>query len=490
MNGTSAQRQDGAFYAKVPTDNTTLPSWAKITIDASAGTDTTSQTRHSWVPKTPEVYRYDADGNLIEDGRWIYGWDAENRLTSMETRPILLPPTGSFPFSERRRLEFAYDAQGRRIQKKVFGWGALGWTVLTDVRFLYDGWNLLADLNGQSSNAVVCSYVWGLDLSGSLQGAGGVGGLLLTTKAGSTYATGYDGNGNVQTLINLADGSTSADFEYDPFGNTLKATGTAANACPFGFSTKYTDSETGLLYYGYRFYSPSTGRWLSRDPIEENGGENLYGFCANNALSLIDRNGYDFATWAGAGPAYNHWTGSPLPTPRGPDAGTLTWSWFSGNGKYQNVKLGPTDTMTQNMQRSTVMEIDRQKLRERLRAYCKAGGAGGFSMQIGNELSQIPWWKYLTWELPTSLLINTDSAFIGSFTTGMVTAKSVECSKCKANIHVHGINYTGISSATHGPPRNGQYGPGRSGLNDNMFGPDGMMHTIEQTFDWDEEIHF
>jgi len=52
---------------------------------------------------------------------------------------------------------------------------------------------------------------------------------------------------------------SGVQLEYDPFGNTIKATGAAANVQPFGFSTKYTDTETGLCYYGYRYYSPSTG---------------------------------------------------------------------------------------------------------------------------------------------------------------------------------------------------------------------------------------
>ncbi len=44
-----------------------------------------------------------------------------------------------------------------------------------------------------------------------------------------------------------------------------------AKAKPFRFSTKYQDDETDLLYYGYRYYNASTGRWNSRDPIEEWG---------------------------------------------------------------------------------------------------------------------------------------------------------------------------------------------------------------------------
>ena len=60
---------------------------------------------------------------------------------------------------------------------------------------------------------------------------------------------------------------------------------------PFRFSTKYQDAETGLLYYGYRYYDSLTGRWLSRDPIEEYGGNNLYGFVGSDALNYVDRLG-------------------------------------------------------------------------------------------------------------------------------------------------------------------------------------------------------
>ena len=60
---------------------------------------------------------------------------------------------------------------------------------------------------------------------------------------------------------------------------------------PFRFSTKYQDEETGLLYYSYRYYQPSTGRWPSRDPIGITGGINLYSFCANNPLVYIDVDG-------------------------------------------------------------------------------------------------------------------------------------------------------------------------------------------------------
>jgi RHS repeat-associated protein len=73
-----------------------------------------------------------------------------------------------------------------------------------------------------------------------------------------------------------------------PFGEVIRATGPMAKANPFRFSTKYQDDETDLVYYGYRYYSASMGRWSNRDPFAENGGRNLYAASANNLLGRVD----------------------------------------------------------------------------------------------------------------------------------------------------------------------------------------------------------
>ncbi len=86
----------------------------------------------------------------------------------------------------------------------------------------------------------------------------------------------------------MATGVKSATYDYNAFGETIQSDGVASVANHFRFSTKYTDDETGLLYYGYRFYQPSTGRWPSRDPIEERGGKNLYAFIKNNPIAHFD----------------------------------------------------------------------------------------------------------------------------------------------------------------------------------------------------------
>ena len=123
--------------------------------------------------------------------------------------------------------------------------------------------------------------------SGTLDGAGGVGGLLATEVGGVWYFPLYDNNGNVTDYVSET-GEVVASYTYDAFGRTLSATGSMADVFPFRFSTKYYDAEAGLYYYGYRYYSPDLGRWLTRDPIEEDGGDNLYAFCGNSPLSTFD----------------------------------------------------------------------------------------------------------------------------------------------------------------------------------------------------------
>ncbi|MCP5550455.1 MAG: RHS repeat-associated core domain-containing protein [Akkermansiaceae bacterium] len=69
--------------------------------------------------------------------------------------------------------------------------------------------------------------------------------------------------------------------------------GAQAAVNPWRFSTKPREAETGFLYYGFRYYNPQTSRWLSRDPIEEKGGSNLYAFVGNCAIISIDRLGLE-----------------------------------------------------------------------------------------------------------------------------------------------------------------------------------------------------
>ena len=112
-----------------------------------------------------------------------------------------------------------------------------------------------------------------------------VDGLWTTTAC---YIALNDYLGNVIGLVDASDGTIAAAYEYDPFGRPLRETGSYAAQNPFRFSSQYTDSESGLVYFGFRYYHPQWGRFLNRDPIEELGGNNLYRFVSNDPVNRWD----------------------------------------------------------------------------------------------------------------------------------------------------------------------------------------------------------
>jgi len=290
VNGTATYRKGEYFREQVAVNNSTNAVWEAVTNSAAGQTPVTG---HLFVPQTPESFTYDADGNLTQDGRWTYGWDAENRLTNMTS-------LGSTPAGSQLQLNFIYDYKCRRIQKTVSTNSGSAYVVQSKTAFLYEGWNLIAELNLLSTPTLVRSYVWGLDLGGTPRGAGGIGGLLETAYYGaqtSNCLAAFDGNGNIAGLVNASNASIVAQYEYGPFGEVIRATGPMAKANPFRFSTKYQDDETDLLYYGYRYYFASTGRWLSRDPAGEQrccglytalGNEPPKGASINNIYKLTE----------------------------------------------------------------------------------------------------------------------------------------------------------------------------------------------------------
>ena len=285
VNGVTNQNRHGEYFWTALGTNQDGAFWLPVTVAASQGATNETSTGHLFLPTNPETFTHDLDGNLTGDGRWSYTWDAENRLLSMET--LSAATNAGAP---RQNIAFTYDWQGRRIRKTVSNWIAGDWSLITDHRFIYDGWNLLAVLTSDLSPLI--SFTWGLDASGTMQGAGGVGGLLaMTVHTGtnaSTYFYCYDGNWNVVGLVNAANGALAARYEYGPFHELIRSTGPLAHQNPFLASTKYYDWETGLYYYGYRYYSPSCGRWLSRDPSQENGGRNLYALVGNSPFDYFD----------------------------------------------------------------------------------------------------------------------------------------------------------------------------------------------------------
>ena len=289
VSGAAVTRVDRNFAADfVPVSPAATQGTLTISAGVTAGTSyaVKSLTRDYFAPPQTQTLIHDPDGNLVSDGVWAYVYDAENRLIRMTS---VLPSGAGF---SRRRLECSYDYLGRRVEKKVFDLDVSTTVPTIDHRYLYDGWALIAEKT--ATGAITRSYTWGLDMAGSLAATGGVGALLQVTNHninGSTTAffPSVDGNGNI-TSLTRDDGLLAAVYEYSPFGEALRAEkfDPAVGDQPFRFSSKFTDDETGLIYYGARYYSPSLGRFINRDPIEEAGGLNLYGFCGNDGVNCVD----------------------------------------------------------------------------------------------------------------------------------------------------------------------------------------------------------
>ena len=219
------------------------------------------------VPSVPSVdnLSYDLDGNMLTNGVWTYTWDAENRLTAAYSNSLCV-------------VSNAYDYMGRRVVKT---------TPPATHTFVYDGWNLVQESISTASGTTTNFFVWGKDLSGTMQSGGGVGGLLAVKQGNAWYCPFYDINGNITAYVDVT-GAVVAEYAYDAFGGTIAQSGSMEDTFMHRFSTKYFDVETGLYYYGYRFYDPVLHRWLNRDPIEEGGGFNLYAFCGNNGVNRWD----------------------------------------------------------------------------------------------------------------------------------------------------------------------------------------------------------
>ena len=308
---------------------------------------------------------HDPDGNLLEDKQNRYTWSAENRLIKVESKD------GS------SKVEYTYDYQGRRTTKKQSTKNREPRTTI----YLYDGWNLLAELESEgprktgvlarspqpkqqsppalkskassltpdakasslkspSVKTLTHFYTWGRDLSGTLQGAGGVGGLLAVTEKGTQKQADthlypcYDANGNIGQMISPK-AEIKAAYQYDAFGRTVDQAGESAEENKWRFSTKPQEKQTGWYYYGFRYYDPETGRWPSRDPIEENGGVNLYEFVGNNGVSAHDVHGLCSAgDQLGIG---FYWLIAGLaPNAQGqPQANILPWSCFDPDETYE-----------------------------------------------------------------------------------------------------------------------------------------------------------
>ena len=277
MNGQAATRYGDNTFARGFTLTAGPDTFTAVATDAHR-----SDTNAVTVTLPASVsYTYDDNGNLTSDGQRTFEYDAENQLTAVTV-------------SNAWRSEFKYDGKLRRRVRTEKVWTGSAFVTASETRYVYDG--MLVVQERDANNVPTVTYTRGRDLSGSQEGAGGIGGLLartsnsslLTSDSSSAHAYYHaDGNGNITALVNGL-GTVVARYLYDPYGNLLAKGGALADANSYRFSSKEVHPNSGMYYYGYRFYDPNTQRWPNRDPIEENGGVNLYGFVENDPVNLHD----------------------------------------------------------------------------------------------------------------------------------------------------------------------------------------------------------
>ena len=220
--------------------------------------------KHVTVP-----HRYDPDGSLTHvAGEEWYKWDCENRLVEVVTPDGIVTNT--------------YDYEHHLVRQQLPG----------GVRLcVFDRWSLIYEkVVADGGTIIETEYFWGPDRSGRLDGACGVGGLVAVSRGGSFHLPCYGSNSEIVAYVS-EQGEVVASYVYGPFGETVSASGSMAEAFAFRYMTKRADLAVGMYDFGGRWYLPALRRWINRDPLGEDGGLNLYMFCDNDPVNKYDPNG-------------------------------------------------------------------------------------------------------------------------------------------------------------------------------------------------------
>ena len=210
------------------------------------------------------AFTYAPDGELktkvdtTTSGTTTYSYDGMGAL-----RKVLLP--------DGRLIEYAVNADGRRVAKKVNG--------VVERRWIYGADQLYPVLELDGAGAVVSRFV----------------GREYLVRGGSTYRMIKDNLGSVRLVVNVNTGTIAQRIDYDEYGRVLGDT--APGFQPFGFAGGIYDPDTRLVRFGARDYDPDTGRWTAKDPTRFRGGANFYAYSKNDPINFTDSTGLEPEWW-------------------------------------------------------------------------------------------------------------------------------------------------------------------------------------------------
>jgi RHS repeat-associated protein len=209
------------------------------------------------------TFQHDNNGNLTEKqeatGTTVYAWDYDDRLTGIT-------------FPDLSTNAFGYNGQHRRVEKE----DSEG-----TKKYEWDGLNVLLERDGSGNFQM--RYTQGLT---PVAGIGA--NVARRDSAGDDVWFHQDGVGSTRRLTDSTP-TTVRTYAYDAFGNVLATAGTDGTA--YRFTGKESDVDSGLIYFGARYYDPGLGRFISQDWIDK--GPNRYAYCANNPVNGVDPEGLE-----------------------------------------------------------------------------------------------------------------------------------------------------------------------------------------------------
>lgn len=218
---------------------------------------------------------YDLNGNLkeklIQNEKLSFEYDALNHLIAV--------------FKDNGEVyRYTYDAFHRRLSKTCYDpSGKRTW----EQKYLYDGLNEIGAVNENGE-------ITELRLLGEGLGAE-IGSAVAMEFADKVFVPIHDHRGSVCCLVDIENQLAVENMRYSAFGEEIIAVSKSIN--PWRFSSKRTDPESGLIYFGKRYYNPSSSQWTTLDPLRSIEGPNHYSFASNNPLSRIDSYGlFSFST--------------------------------------------------------------------------------------------------------------------------------------------------------------------------------------------------
>jgi RHS repeat-associated protein len=254
--------KDKGFFGWVET----MPGQNTLSIEATDDSPNANvRTQHFTINVTglSRVPSYDFNGNMTANGLGqTYQWDAENRLVKIT-------------YADLSSTEFAYDGLSRRT--RITEKNSAN-TITSDKRYIWSGGNQPAEERDATTNAVTKRFF--------AEGEQRIGG----TDAGFYYYA-KDHLGSVREITNST-GAIAARYDFDLWGKRTKISGTLDSEV--GYTGHHHHAKSGLILTWYRAYDAEMGRWLSADPLGEEGGLNLYGYVLNSPTGRWDPLGQSY----------------------------------------------------------------------------------------------------------------------------------------------------------------------------------------------------